>query len=250
MRIRKANSRQMQTESDPNGWMTTFGDLIMLLLTFFVLLLTMKSMDAQVVKSMFDDLSETTGPLEYERSFGEGSSLDGKGLRPQAETVVNQEAVEKIMALMESIEKRDHRQIPVEQLQRFLKVSEDERGVVLSLEADQLFVPGKARVQPERLRWLSRISDLLKYSTNDLLVMGHTDDQPLRGGHGTFASNWELSFYRALSVFYYLTDSQEMSPKRIAVGGYGSTRPQVPNDNRENRSKNRRVEFILRRPVT
>jgi chemotaxis protein MotB len=249
MSIRKANSKFVQSESDPNAWMTTFGDLIMLLLTFFVLLLTMKSMDDQIIKSMFDDLAESTGPLEYERSFGEGSSLQGQGLRPQAEAVVNQEAVEKILALMESMEDREPGQLPVKQLERLLDVGEDERGVVLSLEADHLFLPGRASVQPFRLMLLDRINELLKHSSNDILIMGHTDDLPLRRGQGPFASNWELSFYRALSIFYYMTDSLEMSPKRVAVGGYGATRPLVPNVNSADRAKNRRVEFILRRPV-
>jgi chemotaxis protein MotB len=228
--------------------MTTFGDLIMLLLTFFVLLLTMKSMDAQLIKSMFDDLSESSGPLEFERSFGDGSSASGKGLEPHPEPIISQEAVEEILALMESVERLEAGKMPVDQLKRFLKVGEDQRGVVLSLDADQLFYIGEAKIQRERLLILDRISDLLYYSSNDILVMGHTDNQPLR--RGDFASNWELSVHRALSVYDYLISRNKLSSQRMAVGGYGSSRPLVSNTSEGNRAKNRRVEFILRRPVT
>ena len=249
MSIRKTNSSHSQMEADPNGWMTTFGDLIMLLLTFFVLLLTMKSMDAQVVKSMFDDLAETTGPLEYEHTHGEGSSISGEGAKTQPQTVLDQAGIEKILTLMEDFQPRtpNQLQLHVADLKRMLTVSEEDRGVVLSIDADQLYLPGKADIRPERLILLNRIGDLLKYTTNDILIMGHTDSLTLR--EGGFSSNWELSVYRALSVFFYLTDSRQLESGRVAVGGYGALRPLAPNNSRENRSKNRRVEFVLRPPV-
>jgi chemotaxis protein MotB len=77
--------------------------------------------------------------------------------------------------------------------------------------------------------------------------MGHSDNRPV-SGEG-FASNFELSVYRALSVLFYLSQGCGLKQERFAVGGYGDLFPRFPNDTEEHRKKNRRIEFIMKKPA-
>ena len=90
---------------DPNAWMVTFGDLIMLLLTFFVLLLTMKSMDSGALKDRFKDFAETTGPLEYSEMRAGGSLIEGAHVYKRSIVVSNNKTLEEVFDLLEGIER-------------------------------------------------------------------------------------------------------------------------------------------------
>ena len=72
----KNNKSAEGVKADPNAWMITFGDLLMLLLTFFVLLLTMKSMDGGRLKEVFNQFLETHGPLEYNDTSGKPNAIE------------------------------------------------------------------------------------------------------------------------------------------------------------------------------
>ena len=72
---------------------------------------------------------------------------------------------------------------------------------------------------------------------------GHTDSVPLKSGR--FRDNWQLSLARAIQVANYFVEVADVSANRFRVGGYGSSRPLVPNDTAENLQKNRRIEVFL-----
>jgi chemotaxis protein MotB len=115
------------------------------------------------------------------------------------------------------------------------------------MEFDHLFDSGKAEIRHDRYSILDTIASLFRYVVNDIIIMGHSDTQPL-SGQG-FTSNFELSVYRALSVLFYLSQGCDLKPERFAAGGYGDLFPRFPNDSEENRKKNRRIEFILKKPT-
>lgn len=226
-------SDKKDDEVDPNAWMVTFGDLIMLLLTFFVLLLTMKSMDKNETEEMFKNFihpEDAQWNFSYKRA-------DERQIIPEAEgkkkTFVSSSAM-----LKKTLQKDYYN------FRKNFNVSEDDRGIVVTVDSEHLFDSGKAVIRKSGLGKLDIIGDLLKRVTNDIYILGHTDNVPLR--RGRFNSNWDLSCYRALNVFYYLTEEFGLSPDHVAPGGFGSTKPLVPNDNPKNRSKNRRVEIIIR----
>lgn len=227
-------------ESDPNAWMATFGDLLMLLLTFFVLLLTMKSMDAGKVREIF---VRTYGPLDFMTQDEYVPPLDEFDHYIKASVITSTEALENAIDMLEGIDPIPGRKRPRVNLRDLIDISEGEQGVVITLESDHLFDSGDAEIHPDRLEVLDAMARLFQYATNNILIMGHTDAAPIRDAR--FESNWELSAHRALSVLYYLSDAAEMNPERLASGGFGDRMPRYPNDTDENRSKNRRVEFIL-----
>jgi chemotaxis protein MotB len=233
-------------QADPNAWMVTFGDLIMLLLTFFVLLLTMKSMDTGKVRTIFNITAATQGPMGNSAANTRSNPIGDEQSAPQIETLSNSRLVAEAVELLDGIQRLKSENPEMAAVLDLLSVSEDQRGVVISLDADHLFASGEAEIHPQKRPILDGIKQTLRYAANEILIMGHTDRQPVVGGR--FRSNWELSFERALSVYELLSAPPGLDPAHLAVGGYGDHRPLPGPDTAENRARNRRVEFILRKP--
>lgn len=230
---------------DPNAWMVTFSDLIMLLLTFFVMLLTMKSMDTKAYKKIFDRVAHTSGPLFYNDITDEIGNMIDEPYMGKAIMISSSEELEEHIELMASLEQLPIRNQELDDLKRMIEITENDQAVIIGMVSDDIFKSGDAQIRPDRLDILDSIGHILLSSTNDIIIMGHTDNVPIQAG--PFKSNWELSLYRALSVLYYLSDHIGISPERLAAGGYGEVLPQGPNDTEKNRAGNRRVEFILKK---
>lgn len=125
-----------------------------------------------------------------------------------------------------------------------------EKGLVITFVADILFDSGKAKIKSEAYPILDKVAQVLKENVPELNVgiEGHTDNQPIK--YSGWRSNWELSSARALSVLHYLVGEREISPERLSAIGYGEYRPIAPNDTREGRQLNRRVEIVILPRVT
>ncbi len=228
---------------DTGLWMVTFSDLVMLLLTFFVLLLSMSSMDARKLQDMFTHFKAATGVLGFTDS-GAISSLASfiqKLNKSDTMVVVDHSLLEKLILtdLDEAIEKI------LQKDNQALTIEDDERGIVLRVTQDILFEHGKATLNKEAHPVLDIIAKAIADSPNEILIMGHTDNVPVSSSR--YPSNWELSAYRGLAVLQYFIVAKGLSPSRFAVGGYGPSRPLKPGDTPENRALNRRVEIIFRR---
>ena len=226
--------------------MVTFADLVMLLLTFFVLLLTMKSMDTGKVRTIFNIATATQGPMNNSAGSTRVSPIDDGQGASRIDTLSNSRLVVEAVELLDGIQRVKVENPEMTAVLDLLAVSEDQRGVVISLEADHLFASGEAEIRPQKRPILEGIKQILRFAANQILIMGHSDRQPVVGGR--FPSNWELSFERALSVHAVLTAPPGLDPAQLGVGGYGDRRPLFGPDTPENRARNRRVEFILRKP--
>lgn len=244
MVVRKNKNQGDEFKVDPNTWMATFSDLLMLLLTFFVLLLTMKSMDTKAYKKIFDHMLPTSGPLEYKDISGKLASIQAGKPYGKPVLITSDEMIKEAIDFLKNIDELQAQGKQLYNLRDYIEITEDNRGVIIALQSDNLFEPGEAEIKPDMLALLDKIEKIFRYASNDILIMGHTDNLPLK--NSKFESNWELSFYRALSVLFYLSDSLGIKPERLAAGGYGDLMPRYPNDTQENRIKNRRVEFILK----
>lgn len=225
---------------DPNSWMITFADLVMLLLTFFVLLLTMSSMDTKKLKDLMTHFKESTGVLEFSGA-GEVYKLGGfinKYNDTDSLLVVDQKHFLTKIKLVSNVKNM------LKDVNNDITLSDDERGVALTFHGDILFDPGKTTLRKEAYPVLDVIGDAIEGCPNDILVMGHSDNTPIKDE--IYRSNWELSAYRGISVLDYLLMKKELSPSRFAVGGSGSSRPMYPNTNQRNMSLNRRVEIVFK----
>jgi chemotaxis protein MotB len=123
-------------------------------------------------------------------------------------------------------------------------VGTDKDGVVIRLSGSYLFDSGRAELKPNSFGILDAIAAQLKLLPNDIRVDGHTDSTPLVGSP-LYPTNWELSAARALAVTRYLSETDSIQATRLEAAGFGEFRPLVPNDTREHRAMNRRVEIHL-----
>jgi chemotaxis protein MotB len=225
---------------DPNSWMITFADLVMLLLTFFVLLLTMSSMDAKKLQNLMTHFKASTGVLEFSGAgqvYNLGSFIN-KYNDTDSLLVVDQERFLTKIKLVANIKNM------LKDLSNDITLSDDERGVALTFHDNILFDPGKTTLRKEVYPVLDVIADAIEECPNDILIMGHTDNTPIKGE--LYKSNWELSAYRGISVLDYFLKKKGLLPFRFSVGGSGSYRPLYPNTSHKNRSLNRRVEIIFK----
>lgn len=112
----------------------------------------------------------------------------------------------------------------------------------LVMQGDGLFRSGSVIIEDKHHALLQRIGEALKQVPGRVLVVGHTDNIPMRSLR--FNSNWDLSRKRAVSVAELLTSITDASG-RFHAEGRADTEPLVPNDSAANRSRNRRVEIIV-----
>jgi chemotaxis protein MotB len=128
-----------------------------------------------------------------------------------------------------------------------VRVTQDERGLVISLASDAFFRPASARINLEETRdILLRLGTMLAgedLKDRKLRIEGHTDDEATDPA-GPWEDNWDLSTARSISVLHYLTDIG-IEEKRFQVAGFADTMPVARNDTAEGRAYNRRVDIIV-----
>jgi chemotaxis protein MotB len=235
LRISKKN------DDDGPGWLTTFNDLVTLLMVFFVLLFTMGSMDNQKLKDFQYALQSGLGIL------GEGSqvSIAVKDARQDPDKV---EILAQAEGEVEPVDEQEAENPIGEALKDFtdepgIDVRYSNQGAHITFEDFLLFDFGKADINPGGLAFLDKMATLIHKIPHPVRVEGHTDNIPIHTAR--FPSNWELSIARAVSVVKYFAGSGKINPQRLSAVGYGDTRPLVANDSPANRTRNRRVEIVL-----
>ncbi|MEG3619100.1 OmpA family protein [Magnetovibrio sp. PR-2] len=274
----------MGKKAPPAGapmWMVTFADLMALLLTLFVLLLTFSEMDVIKYQSLAGSLSEAFGTSETSKLSGM-IEIDGAELRRSASEIAppddtqtenmqedadyeSQKEKEYVAsydlgAMQEEIKEEARRQQEqkLEELSGMLKkiINDEVAGsgitvekagneVVIRFPNEIAFPSGGGDLTFEFASILDKLAPALVKTKGTLIVSGHTDNIPV-SSDGRYRSNWELSAARATSVVHQLLEYNGIAPERITIQGYGESRPLVANDNATNRAKNRRVEISVR----
>jgi type VI secretion system protein ImpK len=126
--------------------------------------------------------------------------------------------------------------------QGLLAVEEQGARSTVTLSGSDLFAPGSAAINPRFESVLDRIGAALNEVPGPVLIVGHSDSQPIRSFR--YQNNFELSSDRALAVLKRL-ETTVGSPARLQSNGVGSTQPRfLPDDTPENRAKNRCVEIV------
>lgn len=240
VRVSKQNQPALP---DTNFWMITFSDLIMLLLTFFVLLLTMKSLNQKDVREIFPNASLEGGPLDYSRTGFTGNAPDYFGDNEDAVFVDNRNVMQHLFQVMKDIRTAPLEKEKINQMEKLIQIKDSPSGVIVSFRTENLFDPGSAAINPARAEILEAAGKLLRRTTNTILIMGHAGSSKPKSI--ALQSSWELSLYRALEVMYYLTANFTMEPNRFAVGGMGDAKPKAATDTPESGKENDRIEFIL-----
>ncbi len=127
-----------------------------------------------------------------------------------------------------------------------IQIEEMENRLKVTLVDKILFNTGQAQVNPRGREVLAKVADsLTAQSSHAVMVEGHTDNVPIGSGlKNRFASNWELSAARAISVVRFLQE-EGVDPTKLSAAAFGPYQPVASNDTAEGRSRNRRIEIIL-----
>ena len=220
-------------------YMLTYGDMVTLLLTFFVMLLTTATIDGhelRLILAAFPGLGNLEG----------GNTLEAGPLAELGNTIESLPSMERGRALDQARREAISIFNPEIQSQQ-VRVQEDERGLIISLASDAFFREASAEVNIEQtreiLQKLTRLLNNDELSERTFRIEGHTDDIPTNPD-GPWPSNWDLSVARSLNVFKYLQEFG-VDEDQFQVMGLGDTRPLYDNDTAEGRAYNRRVDVII-----
>lgn len=256
-----ARRKSPKQKQGGNEWLTTYGDMVTLLLTFFVLLFSFSTIDAQKWQSLVYALTGGgSGILEGGSNINNSSDVgDEMNIDDIFELIPRNNEDYKEIGQDESIELEDsdefvklyisigkfldEKGIPGE-----VKISEAHTEILLRFKDSVLFDTGEAEIKDEAKEILKGVSQVLKEFDDQIdmvRVDGHADIRPINTR--LYPTNWELSAKRAVNVVRYFSEKQGMEPSKLSAAAYGEHHPIDDRKTAEGLARNRRVEiFIVR----
>jgi len=236
-----AKKKKKEPEKPSELWMTTFTDMVQLVLCFFVALFNPEDMtQAQITAMVSSFMNRGLGANIGGNTLSLGRSAD------LGNTINSLPSMEIGRALGTALRRAVSLFNP-EIKSNKVKITSNERGLVISLASDAFFNPASARVNIDETREiLIRLASLL--NSNDVggrkvRIEGHTDSVDVDPS-GPWQDNWQLSTERARAVLRYLVDFG-VDEKRFQIAGFADTMPVSSNDTPEGRAYNRRVDIVI-----
>ncbi len=220
-------------------WMATYGDMVTLLLCFFVLLFAFSTIDVLKFSAIMQSFQGSLGVLQG------GKNMEADPLPEEAKSINQLEEQEDFKKLKEMLEEY----LEANNMANEILVDLEARGLLLRFKDNVLFDSGKADIKLDAKKTLKFLADLLKqeeFNQKYIRVEGHTDSDPIVHIQ-KYATNWELSVSRASNVVRVLIEEAGLKPDRLSASGYSQYHPVAPNDTGENKSKNRRVDIVILR---
>lgn len=207
------------------GWLMSYLDVLTLLITLFVLLLSMAGKGLEVTGSEHaGEAMRQVSPAAQVSALAVAGGMGpvASGLQPRHD----------------GLQPR-FRGLEIEGV----SVAEGEQGITLRIDDNLLFSSGQAALTPGGGEVLQGLVGMLEAFEGQVSVEGHTDSIPIATAR--FPSNWELSTARAIAVLRYLAEAG-VAESRLRAIGYADTQPLESNDSAEGRAANRRVELLLK----
>lgn len=225
------------------NWMDTYGDMVTLLLCFFVLLYSMSTISEDNWKAIVQSFNPTAVEDIRATTGAGGPDADNTGETGHESVEEMQEQVEQDMqSLLQAIQEFVQQQ----NLQDAVTVSQDGGKIFITFSQSVFFDGESAVIRKEAYPILDGVSDMLSSvaeSLDEVRVQGHT----ARAGQGpnNVVNDRTLSSNRAANVIVYIQQHSVVPPSCLVSEGFGEWRPVAANDTAENRAKNRRVEMIV-----
>ena len=227
----KSVSSEKKPKAGTPGWVTTFADLMSLLMCFFVMLVSMASVERTTFAKMASSVKEGLGGGKAEIVEESKTSIDvkiesKKNDKQDPATKLSQDLVEEI---------QDGQ----------VEIDADGDALKIQLLQSATFSAGSDKLKKSFKPIAKKLKRTLSKTKGTITVVGHTDDQPIKSRR--FRSNWELASARAGSVIESLSGGKKLSIDRFMIRSYGASKPRVPNDTAENRALNRRISIIVQK---
>ncbi len=239
-----AKKEKKEPAKPSTAWQGTYGDMITLMLCFFVMLYDPSEVDTAALAQIQESLQITTESIEAPVTSG-GQSLAAGKLADLGNNISALPSAEKGKSL--SIAKKKAVSLFAPEVKSAkITISSDERGVVISLASDVFFEQGSAVLNIDETRdillKLSKFFQDSELKNRRFRIEGHTDSTPV--DNELYPSNWELSSARAANVLHYLSDFG-VDEQKFSIAGYADTRPMFSNETKEGQAYNRRVDIII-----
>lgn len=255
-RMSRASERRKAKDSDAGSgayWMDTYGDMVTLILTFFVLLFSFSTIDAEKWKSIVGAFAGTASiavtaldpemvmenPIEVIMTT---EADDYRYNREDSGDDQSKREYEQFLKLYKSIDNY----IAEHELKAKITVDYDAYTVTVRFSDNIFFDSGKADIRPESEAVLNHMTSVFAENM-ELIEMirieGHTDNVPISTPQ--YPSNWELSVSRAVNTLRYILDTGLIEKEKISAVGYSEYHPVDTNDTAEGRASNRRVDFVV-----
>ncbi len=236
-----ARKKPAEGDNSTGAWIVTYSDMVTLLLCFFVALFNISEVDQIQLQQMISSLSNIgMGAAEGGATLSAGRNAD------LGNTIMSLPSLERGKS-MSTAKKKAVSLFAPEVKSNKLRVSSDERGIVISLASDAFFRPASALIDVEETRDLFlRLAGLLmsdELSDRKFRIEGHTDSAPVDPA-GPWESNWELSAIRSVNTLHFLSDLG-VDENRFQVAGLSDTVPLASNDSAEGRAYNRRIDIVI-----
>ena len=234
-------------------WLVSYADFITLLFAFFVVMFASSQTDRGKAREIAEAVREALAQDQVASAIAGilGGTVDDKGkgnaqmkgpggIKKGADEAKDLSVIE----LLPAVEQLSA-DLSAEIKAGKLKVSLENRGLVVSLRQAAFFPSGDDNIDPQAYDSIQKVSNVIRGLPNPIRLEGHTDSRPISTPR--FRSNWDLSAARAISMLNMLTERYEVPPSRTCVAGYADTVPVDSNDTEEGRALNRRVDIVLLR---
>ncbi|MCW8955995.1 MAG: flagellar motor protein MotB [Gammaproteobacteria bacterium] len=259
------DEEQIKCSPGQPEWLATFADLMSLLMSFFVLLLSFSEMDVLKFKQLAGSMKEAFGVQRdvKTKEIPKGTSIIAKEFSPGRPTptvlkVMRQHTTDdtkrnldfrvqgKDRAEQQETEQRlkKIKQALKDQIDKgHIEVSGDNQRTVIRIREKGSFPSGSAKLRGNFKDPMKRIAEVVSTTPGKIHIAGHTDNIPISTFR--FNSNWELSSARAVSILNELLTHKKIPNDRLVIQGHADTVPLVPNTTAKNRAINRRVEITI-----
>ncbi|MCB1141369.1 MAG: flagellar motor protein MotB [Leptospiraceae bacterium] len=227
-------------------YMLTYGDMVTLLLCFFVMLYTTGKTNQKEMQIILSVFKSSTGFFDGGKTLSKGSleemGMNIESLPSQTKGKATAKAKNQATQMFKSeIEKGK------------VRVTEDERGLVISLIGADYFNPASAMLLPPIKETLKKAGGFIKELDRFVKVEGHSDDQAVLPGTNLgreereYINNWDLAAARAVNATVFLINAGKIDPGMMQAVSYGSSRPFAVEleGSPEARAFNRRIDLVI-----
>ena len=235
-------------------WLISYADFITLLFAFFVVMFASSQTDRSKSQEISDAFNEALGKDKIASAIAgilggtpglkeEGNAQrKGPGGQQKLSAQKAAAAAAKFAELAPSLVLLQSR-LKAEISTGMLKVSMEDRGLVVSLRQAAFFPSGQDAIDAGTYPTIEKLAEVIIALPNKVRLEGHTDAVPIHNAR--YRSNWELSSARSVTMLELLTTQFHVQEERLSVGGYAETIPIMSNDTPEGRAQNRRVDVVI-----
>lgn len=225
---------EIKTGGDSDAWLMSYLDVLTLLITLFVLLVSMLGTGSG---ESVNDPNEGGSQQNQQAAVGTGLLPSSQGLQPRNAGLLPQN---------QALQTPDQQQFKGMAGVEGVSIAEGQEGITLRIDDNLLFASGDAQLTATGKEVIGSLVPTLDAFDGQISVEGHTDNIPISTAR--FPSNWELSTARAIAVLRHLIQSGVVKGRLRAIG-YADTQPLETNDTIDGRAANRRVELLLKQDL-